>query len=82
MRVDHDRVESIFSAAVATGGPAERARYLDGACRDEPRLRERVEELLASHDAAGGFLARPSDREEPPIRGKPATGAEPTEATP
>jgi serine/threonine protein kinase len=61
MGADYDYVESVFSAAVATGGPAERARYLDSACGGDADLRRKVEALLASHDGASRFLSRPLD---------------------
>jgi serine/threonine protein kinase len=52
--------ESIFAAALAQATPAERAAYLDGACGADADLRQRVEELLNAHDAAGPFLNRPA----------------------
>ena len=55
-----DRVESIFSEAVAVTNRAERAAFLDAACGENRVLREAVEALLASHDAADSFLLRPA----------------------
>src|SRR5262245_43961591 len=54
--------QSIFLHALALPSPAERAAYLDEACRDNPRLRAGVEELLAAHDRLGGGLS-PTDLE-------------------
>src|SRR5688572_30398006 len=61
MAIDQERVESIFNAAIASGGDAERARYLDVACADDLDLRKRVEALVAAHDGAGDFPPRPAD---------------------
>ncbi|HEY1601111.1 MAG TPA: protein kinase, partial [Pirellulales bacterium] len=77
-----DNVESIFFAALTKAGPAERAAYLDEACRDAPQLRRSVERLLEAHAKAGGFLEgspaellptvdRPEDG-QPPGRTAPA----------
>ncbi len=49
-------MRAIFTTALALSTPAERARYLDTACRDKPELRERVEALLRAHEQAGRFL--------------------------
>ncbi len=46
----------IFSEALERESPDERARYLDAACQGDADLRVQVEELLASHRAAGNFL--------------------------
>jgi serine/threonine protein kinase len=45
----------IFVAALDRDTPAERAAYLDEACAGDPALRERVDALLRSHEAAGDF---------------------------
>jgi serine/threonine protein kinase len=50
--------ESIFAAALAIPGPADRAAYLDRACAADPALRAEVEGLLAAH-AADSPLDRP-----------------------
>ena len=59
-----DRVESIFSEAVAVTNRAERAAFLDAACGENRALREAVEALLASHDAADSFLLRPASPDD------------------
>ena len=51
--------EEIFQAAAALAG-AERAAYLMTACEGQPKLRERIERLLVSHDDAA-FMERPAD---------------------
>ncbi|HEY3913608.1 MAG TPA: serine/threonine-protein kinase [Verrucomicrobiae bacterium] len=55
-----DRESTVFNAARVL--PVEkRGAYLDGACADDPDLRQRVEALLLSHDEATGFLENPPD---------------------
>ena len=49
-------LEEIFSGALTRRLPAERAAYLDGACRGDPDLRARVDARLAAHEDAQGFL--------------------------
>ena len=48
--------ESIFAAALEKSTPAERAAFLEGACSGDVALRDRVVELLKSHEEAGSFL--------------------------
>src|SRR4051812_22301205 len=43
------REEALFAAVLAKS-TAERAAFLDGACRGDPALRARLEALLAAHD--------------------------------
>jgi hypothetical protein len=50
--------EAIFAEALAKNTPAERAAYLDEVCGLDMALRNRVETLLRSHDAAGSFLGK------------------------
>ena len=59
MGIDLDRLEELFTAAVARTDPAERAAYLDVACGADESLRRRVEALLASHNAEDSFLIAP-----------------------
>jgi hypothetical protein len=47
--------KSIFEAAIDKPSPAERAAYLDEACRGNPALRGEVEALLAAHDRLGSI---------------------------
>src|ERR1051326_2984135 len=59
------KVNRIFEAVMARA-PAERSAYLDGACADDPRLREEVESLLREHESpaaedAGEAGAREDD---------------------
>jgi hypothetical protein len=51
--------ESIFLAALEKANPAERAAYLDEACRGDDDLRRRVERLLEAHPQVGSFLEQP-----------------------
>src|SRR5262245_1215344 len=50
--------QSIFLQAIALATPAERAAYLDQACRDKPKLRAELDALLAAHNRLGGELPR------------------------
>jgi hypothetical protein len=50
-----DRIKALFEAALQEE-PAARTEFLARACADED-LRKEVEELLAHHQQAGGFLA-------------------------
>jgi serine/threonine protein kinase/tetratricopeptide (TPR) repeat protein len=50
--------QSIFLDALALPAPADRAAFLDKACRDNSGLRAEVEALLAAHDRLGGGLPR------------------------
>ncbi|HEX4147739.1 MAG TPA: serine/threonine-protein kinase, partial [Pirellulales bacterium] len=53
-----NRTESIFAAAAALAGAAERASYLDQACAGDAALRGHVEALLRAHERAGHLLDR------------------------
>lgn len=53
-------IEAIFARALAKSTPAERTAYLDEACAHDLTLRQRVETLLQSHEAAGDFLGKPA----------------------
>lgn len=53
-------VETIFGEALSQPADA-RAKYLEGACGDDLRLRARLESLLRAHEAPEGFL--PEDGE-------------------
>ena len=52
--------ETVFTAALEKGTPAERAAFLDEACCGDVALRERVEALLQSDAEAGSFLETPA----------------------
>ena len=49
----------LFLEALEKPSPAERAAFLDGACRDNAALRSAVEELLANH-REDSFLEAPA----------------------
>jgi hypothetical protein len=65
MNTDFQRVKSIFLAALEKdpGGP--RSAYLDEVCGQDIELKQRVEALLARHEAAGSFLASPASAVDP-----------------
>ena len=46
MPIDAQRIQAVFLAATEIEGPAERAKFLDGACDGDADLRSRVEALL------------------------------------
>src|SRR5262249_42620739 len=58
--------QSIFSTALERH-PAERQRFLDEACGNDAALRQPVERLIAPHEAAASFMARPAGRLAPTI---------------
>ncbi len=51
--------EAIFAAALEKDNPQVRAAYLDGACGDNIKLRNRIDLLLCEHDESGGVLDTP-----------------------
>ena len=54
-----ERLNEIFHAAVAL--PArERTSFLENACAEDMGLRAEVEELIAAHERAGGFIETPA----------------------
>ncbi|MGE5297070.1 MAG: tetratricopeptide repeat protein [Solirubrobacterales bacterium] len=59
MSIDPTNIRVIFCEAVEKGTAAERTAYLDEACDGQPQVRAQVEELLALHEGAGGFLESP-----------------------
>ncbi|MBA4191535.1 MAG: hypothetical protein C0467_26445 [Planctomycetaceae bacterium] len=61
----------LFEGALEHPDSAQRRAYLDRACGDDATLRERVEALLASHDAASQFLNVPAPEQ---LRPTPNTG--------
>ena len=58
-RVSGMNEQSIFIAALERE-PAARPRFLDEACENNPGLRQRVERLIASHEAAVSFMDEPA----------------------
>src|SRR5262245_33277473 len=56
---------SIFVGALDKTNEDERTRYLAAVCGEDAALRQRVEQLLAAHRAAGGVLDRPARTDEP-----------------
>ena len=62
MKPAPQREEALFQAANQLTGPA-RAMFLDGACHGDPALRQRLEALLAAHEASAGVLGDEPVRE-------------------
>jgi serine/threonine protein kinase/WD40 repeat protein len=50
--------KALFDLAVQKANAAERAAFLDGACRDNPGLRARLDLMLEGHFAGAGFLTQ------------------------
>ena len=46
----------IFQNAIEIEYPAKRARYLENACKQDPKLRAEVDALLKAHEKAGDYL--------------------------
>ncbi len=81
MAVDPARAKSLFLAASDLVDPAKRAAYLERECGGDAELRQRVEALLAAHEASGnllgsmpGSLEQTADSESSAVR-PGATGA-------
>lgn len=72
MYVDPNRLEEIFSGALAKTSPAERAAFVDAACAGDDDLQQRILALLKAHDEAGSFLQPSADDE--PLTSDPAPG--------
>ncbi len=51
--------ETIFLGALEKDAPEQRDAFLDGACADNPQLRQRIEALLQSHEETDDFLKNP-----------------------
>lgn len=51
--------QSIFLRVIGLAAPADRAAYLDEACRDDSRLRAELDALVAAHDRLGGSPSPP-----------------------
>jgi serine/threonine protein kinase len=71
-------IEGIYFAALEKKSPAERADYLDDACKGDPVLRRCVERMLDSEPKVGNFLqpatpGPPAATEQPPIAERPGS---------
>ena len=53
---NNNHEEAIFEEALTKNSDAERTAFLEGACRNDPRLRARLAALLEGHLEAQGFL--------------------------
>jgi hypothetical protein len=60
MQQNSVRVEEIFAVALTKADTDARTDYLNQACGNDSELRQRVEALLAAHDAASNFLKLPN----------------------
>ncbi len=55
-----DQIRAVFNEAAELSGDRRR-EYLDGACKNQPELRDRVEALLTAAEKEDDFLASPTD---------------------
>ena len=62
--------EILFELAVQKPTSAERAAFLDNACRGNPALKAQLKELLEAHFGAAGFLPKPTARAPLPVTGR------------
>src|SRR5262245_40271172 len=69
MPTDVQRIQAVFLAAAEIDDPANRAKFLDGACDGDTELRSRVEALLRAHDQADSLLDHPAAVVPDPNRG-------------
>jgi tRNA A-37 threonylcarbamoyl transferase component Bud32 len=60
MPVWDPKANEIFGRALDCASAAERQLVLDESCRGDSQLRERVDELLSSHERAGDLLEHPA----------------------
>ena len=60
MPTDVQRIQAVFLAAAEIADPADRAKFLDGACDGDAELRSRVEALLRAHDQPDSLLDHPA----------------------
>lgn len=59
MPTNVERIQALFLAAAEISNPADRARFLDGACDGDAEVRSRVEALLRAHDQPDSLLDHP-----------------------
>ena len=60
MPEQRQKSDSIFWAALEIDSPQQRGAYLDEACGPNRTQRSQIEEMLAAHSKAEGFLERPA----------------------
>ena len=75
---NHSPEELLFEAALQRGSAAERAVFLDQACRDNSALRARLDVLLEGHFGGDGFLTQTSERDAPVTVAAPRVEEAPT----
>ena len=78
MDQENPNVDEIFLAALEQTTSAARAAYLNEVCRDDRKLRDRVERLLIAQSKVGSFLEAPAPGlavtiDTPPIAEAPGT---------
>ena len=70
---ENDHLESIFLAAADMESKSERAAYLDEACGGDAERRAKVEQLLAAHEQASGFMRDDDELPESTVDRGPLT---------
>ena len=65
-----NKAGEIFQNAIEIEDPAKRSRYLENACKQDPKLRAEVEALLRAHEKAGDYLEIPAVDSNVTIDGK------------
>ena len=64
MGENHNRVESIFGAALEIDSPELRQAFLDENCGDDLEIKKQIESLLEANEEIGSFLKEPSELSE------------------
>jgi len=68
---DHEKLESLFCAALEKDSWAERSAFLAEACGDDSALRAHVEGLLSAHERVGSFLDVPAVDPDATLKSQP-----------
>ncbi|HEY4301825.1 MAG TPA: serine/threonine-protein kinase [Candidatus Didemnitutus sp.] len=63
--IDPAEKEALVFGEALLVPPADRARYLDGACAGDDALRRRIVALLTAHESAGAFMAPAPGGQDP-----------------
>jgi serine/threonine protein kinase/tetratricopeptide (TPR) repeat protein len=74
--------ETIFISALEKTDPAQRAAFLDDACRGDADLRRRVEALLRAHEQSGDLLDPPVQASRPRTEPAPSPSGDGAAARP
>lgn len=70
-----NHLHSIFDVAIKIESKAERGKYLVQACKGQPALKERLEQLLSAYFEAGSFLESPPKHDGESVDISPAFDA-------